>query len=99
MLLRALAICCLTGLLIGGSSAEAAMAPARIAHSDLRLAAGGCGIGAYRDAAGACFDTLDRNRRCPAGYFPLTFPNGNHYRCAPNAWLDSRGWLMDLFGG
>jgi hypothetical protein len=99
MMLRALAVGCLTGLLATTSSAWAGMSPARIALSNMRPAAAGCGIGAYRDAAGACIDTLDWSRRCPAGFFPLTFPNGNHYRCAPNAWLSSRGWLMDLFGG
>ncbi|MGO8834753.1 MAG: hypothetical protein ACLQE9_18290 [Roseiarcus sp.] len=99
MLLRAFAMCCLTGLLATASSAWAGMTPARVAPSEARLVAAGCGLGFFRDAAGACADALDKVRRCPGGYFPLTFPNGNHYRCVPTEWQYSRGWLMNLFGG
>lgn len=97
MLLRASMICCLTAVLLPAPAAHAGMTPARVAASDVRLAAQGCGLGSYRDAGGACIDRLDRTRNCGPGYFPLTFPNGNHYRCVPVAWLRASGWFGDLF--
>jgi hypothetical protein len=96
VLLRYFTGCCLTALLLAASAAQAGLAPTRIPTSDILLAAMGCGPGYYREASGACVDYLDKSRICPPGYFAVSFPNGNGYRCVPTAWLNSRGWLGDL---
>jgi len=98
MLLRYFTACCLTAALLAATAAQAALTPARIPTSDIRLAAMGCGPGYYRDASGMCVDSMDYTRSCPAGFFALSFPNGNHYRCVPAAWLNAPGWLGDLLG-
>jgi hypothetical protein len=96
MLLRYFTGCCVTALLLAAPAAQAGLTPARIPTSDIRLAAMGCGPGYYRDGSGACLDYLDKSRSCPPGFFAVSFPNGNGYRCVPTAWLNSRGWLGDL---
>ena len=93
---RTMTIGCLTALLLA-APAHAGMTPTRLAASDIRAAAMGCGFGYRRDASGACIDTLDKSRICPSGYFALSFPNGNGFRCVPTTWLNARGWLGDLF--
>jgi hypothetical protein len=88
--------CCLAVGLLAAPAAHAGPISAPRPASDVRLAAMGCAPGYYRDASGTCIDYLDKSRVCPAGYFALSFPNGNGYRCVPTAWLNSHGWLGDL---
>lgn len=96
MLLRAFTGCCLAVALLGAPAAQAGLISAPMPASELRLAAMGCGPGYLRDASGTCVDYVDRSRICPPGYFALSFPNGNGFRCVPTAWLNSHGWLGDL---
>jgi hypothetical protein len=94
---RFLTGCCLTVALLAAPAAQAALTPARIHSADIRQVAMGCGLGYRLDASGACVDYLDKSRICPPGFFAVSFPNGNGHRCVPTAWLNSRGWLGDLF--
>jgi hypothetical protein len=93
---RFFTVCCLAVVLLAAPAADAGMISTPTPAPAVRLAAMGCAPGYYRDASGACIDYLDRSRVCPSGYFALSFPNGNGYRCVPTAWLNSRGWLGDL---
>ena len=72
------------------------MPTAPLAESLVRPAAAQCSYGYHRDPSGYCVDSMDRSRSCPPTYFPLSFPNGNGYRCAPAEWLGSPGWLGGL---
>lgn len=98
MVLRSFTGCCLAAALLGAPAAQAGLISVPIPASGVRMAAMGCGLGYRRDASGACVGYLDRSRICPPGFFAESFPNGNGYRCLPNASLDSGGWLGDLFG-
>jgi hypothetical protein len=98
MFLRYLAGGCLAASFLAAPGAQAAMQPdARIAISDIRLAAMDCGFGYRLDPSGVCVDYMDRTRQCPPTYFAQAFPNGNGYRCVPAEWLREPVWLMDLF--
>ena len=46
-------------------------------------AAGGCGAGFHRSAAGVCRHDAAPRRHCPAGFPAVSYPNGNGYRCRP----------------
>ena len=87
-----LAVLCLTA-----PQAQASFAPVvPDATSLIQPAAAQCSYGYHRDPSGYCVDSMDRSRSCPPTYFPLSFPNGNGYRCAPAEWLGSSGWLGGL---
>jgi hypothetical protein len=96
MLLRSFTGYCLAAALLGTPATQAGLTPLPIPASDVHLAAMGCGPGYLRDASGMCVDFLDKTRRCPPGFFAISFPNGNGYRCVSSAWLNAPGWLGDL---
>ena len=100
MSLRHFSPLCLAALCLTAPGAQAALkATAPIATPDVRLAAAQCGYGYHLDPSGFCVDSMDRSRSCPPTYFPLSFPNGNGYRCAPAEWLGYSGWLGGLLHG
>ncbi|MGA2041840.1 MAG: hypothetical protein ABSG83_00555 [Roseiarcus sp.] len=93
---------CLVGSLLAATvlaaPARAALAPVvPAAAPGIRLAATACGLGYHRDVSGFCVDSMDYSRRCPPGYFPISAPNGNGYRCIPTQWMNAPGWLGDFF--
>ena len=91
---------CLIALCLTTPGAEAALRPARLpAAPAVQLAAAQCSYGYHLDLSGYCVDSMDVSRSCPPTYFPLSFPNGNGYRCAPSEWLGSSGWLGGLLHG
>ena len=98
MVTRSLTGCCLAAALLGAPAAQAGLIFAPIPASGVRMAAMECGPGDRREASGACVGYFDRSRTCSPGFFAESFPNGNGYRCLPNASLHSGGWLGDLFG-
>lgn len=98
MLLRSFTGCCLAAALLGAPAAQAGLISAPMPAFEIRLAAMGCGAGSSRDASGACVGFFDRSRTCPPGFFAVSAPTGNGYRCVPNDWLDSHGWLGDFLG-
>ena len=88
---------CLAASCMTAPAAQAALkAAAPTAASVVRLAAAQCSYGYHLDPSGFCVDSMDHSRSCPPTYFPLSFPNGNGYRCAPAEWLGSSGWLGGL---
>jgi hypothetical protein len=88
---------CLAVLCLTAPEAQAALKPAApIVASVVRPAAAHCSYGYHLDPSGFCVDSMDYSRSCPPTYFPLSFPNGNGYRCAPAEWLGSSGWLGGL---
>jgi hypothetical protein len=92
---------CLVGSLLAAiavaTPARAALAPVAPAAPRIRLAAAACGFGYHRDVSGYCVDSMDYSRRCPAGYFAISAPNGNGFRCIPAEWMSEPGWLGDFF--
>jgi hypothetical protein len=94
---RSFAALCVVALCLTASQAQAAFRPAAPGATPLaRAAAAQCSYGYHRDPSGYCVDSMDYSRSCPPTYFPLSFPNGNGYRCAPAEWLGSSGWLNGL---
>ena len=97
MLLRDLSGGCLSALFLAAAPAQAALKPAApIATSDVRQATA-CGFGYHLDVSGFCVDSMDYSRKCPPGTFAVAFPNGNGFRCLPAEWMQSPGWLGDIF--
>ena len=94
---RSFAALCVVALGLTAPQAQAAFTPAAPGAAPLvRPAAAQCSYGYHLDPSGYCVDSMDRSRSCPPTYFPLSFPNGNGYRCAPAEWLGSSGWLGGL---
>jgi hypothetical protein len=94
---RYFAALCVVVLGLAAPQAQAAFTPeAAGATSVVQPAAAQCSYGYHRDPSGYCVDSMDYSRSCPPTYFPLSFPNGNGYRCAPAEWLGSSGWLGGL---
>ena|SRR5471032_2120837 len=88
----------LAALLLAAPAAQAAMSVAPPpSASNLRMTAAACSFGYHLDISGTCVDSMDYSRHCPPGYFPISYPNGDGYRCLPAEWQRSGSWLMDLF--
>jgi hypothetical protein len=93
----------LAGLLLAAAclaspAADAAVQRvAPVAGAGVIRAAATCGYGYRLDVSGLCVDSMDYSRRCPAGTFSISAPNGNGYRCIPAEWMRAPGWLGDLF--
>ena len=97
MLLRNLAGCCLAALSLAPAATQAAPKPAApIAISDVGLARA-CSFGTHLDISGLCVDSMDYSRKCPPGFFAVSAPNGNGFRCLPAEWMEEPGWLGDFF--
>jgi hypothetical protein len=98
MSLKYIANCCLSIAVLAVPTAQAATRP--IGQRTAPFAQGAsaqCSYGYRLDPSGFCVDSMNYSRTCPPTYFPLSFPNGNAYRCVPTEWLASSGWLGDFF--
>jgi hypothetical protein len=98
MSIRSLAGLLLAAACLAPPAANAAaerVAP--VAGADFIRVAAACGYGYRLDVSGLCVDAMDYSRRCPAGTFSISAPNGDGYRCIPAEWMRAPGWLGDLF--
>ena len=86
---------CAAILILAAHAAQAGPEP-DMASTKIQLAAAQCGFGYHRDVSGYCVDSMDYKRICPPGFFAVTFPNGNGFRCVPTEWMDSPVWLGNV---